>query len=214
MKISAIIPVYNNEKTIGHVLSVVTQINDIAEIIVINDGSTDRSIDQVQKFKKVKTISHDINLGKGAAVVTGWNHASNEVVFGIDGDLEKLNKIHLTNLLQKYKSNTWDMVIAAREQHGIFDMVSGDRIYKKSVVLPYMKIAHSAGNGVEQVINYAHLDKKIHVIVSKGIGHIQRYQRRGWISALPLYLHEGWQFLRTALILRMQQRGLGSRRHP
>ena len=44
MKVSAIIPAYNEEKNIGRVLSVLIQIEEISEILVINDGSTDKKM--------------------------------------------------------------------------------------------------------------------------------------------------------------------------
>ncbi len=93
MKLSIIIPVYNEEKTVQAAINKVYQVKlpSIAkEIIVINDGSTDSSKFKVQslKLKEVKLISHSKNLGKGAAIRTGLKIARGDLVVIQDADLE------------------------------------------------------------------------------------------------------------------------------
>lgn len=93
MKLSIIIPVYNEEKTIIEVVKKVAavKINGVeAEIIVVDDGSSDNSKLKVQTIKKngVKLILHNSNLGKGAAVKTGIKNANGEFILIQDADLE------------------------------------------------------------------------------------------------------------------------------
>jgi len=95
MKLSIIIPVFNEEKTISDILKRVLQVNIPGvekEIIVVDDGSSDRTVanikNQISKIKNIKFVSHGKNLGKGAAVRTGIKHATGEYILIQDADLE------------------------------------------------------------------------------------------------------------------------------
>ncbi|MBN1314662.1 MAG: glycosyltransferase family 2 protein [Anaerolineales bacterium] len=91
MKLSVIIPCYNEENTIKEILLQVLATGRASEIIVVDDGSTDGTRDILDKLydqDDVKIILHDQNKGKGAAVRTGLEHASGDVMLIQDADLE------------------------------------------------------------------------------------------------------------------------------
>ena len=91
-KLSIIIPVYNEEKTIAAVLEKVlaqSYSGWIKEIIVVNDCSSDRTEAIVRSYlDRVRYIKHKINRGKGAAIKTGLTAAAGEAVIVQDADLE------------------------------------------------------------------------------------------------------------------------------
>ena len=69
-KISVIIPVYNEERTIYHVIHDVMAIVDPDELIIVNDGSTDKTweiIDGIKDYTNIVRINHSYNMGKGVA---------------------------------------------------------------------------------------------------------------------------------------------------
>jgi len=95
MQLSVIIPVLNEEATIKNILSKVVGLKDVYEVIVVNDGSTDETLEILQKLKKtakynkkLKIFSHKTNLGKGSAIRTGIKQIKGDYVIIQDADLE------------------------------------------------------------------------------------------------------------------------------
>ncbi len=87
-KLSIIVPVYNEEKTIERVIKELKELNIEKEIIVVDDGSTDSTSKILKGIKGIKVIAHEKNLGKGAAVATGIKHARGDAILIQDADLE------------------------------------------------------------------------------------------------------------------------------
>jgi glycosyltransferase involved in cell wall biosynthesis len=86
--LSIILPMYNEEKTIGSVLDSLPS-NESIEIIVVNDRSTDNSlaeIERVQHYKPIHVINHPMNKGYGAAILSGVNKARGEIIVTMDSD--------------------------------------------------------------------------------------------------------------------------------
>jgi glycosyltransferase involved in cell wall biosynthesis len=92
MDLSVIIPVYNEIHTIDEILKRVQAVGLADEIIVVDDGSTDgtreRLAEIASEYPNLKLILHDTNRGKGAAVRTGIQAASCELLIIQDADLE------------------------------------------------------------------------------------------------------------------------------
>lgn len=95
MKLSIIIPVFNEGKTIKKVLEKISELKLSGiekEIIVIDDGSTDDSVEKIKEFVKkrqgVRFISKEKNEGKGAAVLAGIRKSTGSYILIQDADLE------------------------------------------------------------------------------------------------------------------------------
>ena len=91
MKITVIIPAYNEVKTIHEIIRRVKATGLIDEIVVVDDGSKDGTrevLAEIAESEDVRVVLHEHNQGKGAAVRTGTQNASNEVMIIQDADLE------------------------------------------------------------------------------------------------------------------------------
>lgn len=93
MKLSIIIPVFNEEDTIFEVVKRLLSTNFPGvdrEIIIVDDGSTDRTREKLKKInsKAIKVIYHKKNRGKGSAVIAGINNSSGDYIIIQDADLE------------------------------------------------------------------------------------------------------------------------------
>ncbi len=93
LTLSVIIPCYNEVSTIEPVLDRVEEVGLANEILIVDDGSTDGTRDVLREIEaqarpNVRIIYHDHNQGKGAALVTGFSHASSDIFLIQDADLE------------------------------------------------------------------------------------------------------------------------------
>jgi len=121
MKLSIIIPVYNEESTIGELIDrvVAVKLDGVErEIIVANDGSTDASALIIEEHRQsqpelLHVYSMPINLGKGAAIRLGLYHATGDVILIQDADLE-LDPNEYGRLLQPILDGKTDVVYGSR----------------------------------------------------------------------------------------------------
>lgn len=116
MKLSVIIPVYNEVENIEEILKRVKATKKAAEIIVVDDGSQDGTRDLLKKLdgkEKVRVILHEKNQGKGAAVRTGMDSAAGEIMLIQDADLE-YDPRDYPALLQPLEEGIADVVYGSR----------------------------------------------------------------------------------------------------
>ncbi len=91
MKVSVVIPVYNERQTIREIVQRVLDTGLIYEVIIVDDGSTDGTreiLKELENLPPIRVILHPANAGKGAAVRTGIQNARGDVIIIQDADLE------------------------------------------------------------------------------------------------------------------------------
>ncbi len=120
-KICVLIPAYNAEETIGSVLQKVRPLG--CDVIVVNDGSSDQT-SQIVKSHGAFLIEHHRNLGKGAALRTGFAYILQKdysLVITLDADGQH-DPSEIPSLLQAFRKVQPDLVIASRA--GAFDRMT------------------------------------------------------------------------------------------
>ncbi|EEG76767.1 glycosyltransferase family 2 protein [Dethiobacter alkaliphilus] len=142
MRIIAIIPAYNEEKTIGGVLEVLGQVPRIEEVIVVNDGSTDQTAQVVAQYSAVTLVNLDENRGKGGAIQAGLDRSRADVVLFLDADLIGLRTDHVEQLLDPVTNNDTVMSIGLFENgrvatdlaQKVAPYLSGQRAVRRDVL--------------------------------------------------------------------------------
>lgn len=159
--LTVVIPAYNAEKTIGDTLKRLTLYSKDIEIIVVDDGSTDKTASIARQFA-VKVISLPENIGYGGAIKNGIHMASHEYILLLDADGQHKNMQDIELLYNHIRE--YDMVVDARlkgyrgsisrrigkwflagiasylVEKRIPDLNSGFRIIKKSIAQKYSYI--------------------------------------------------------------------------
>jgi len=211
-KITCIVPVYNESKTIGPVLDVLTNCKLLNRIIVINDGSTDNSLEIIKKYKgKIEIINHKRRKGKGQAVREATEDVNEGIIFFCDADLIGLKEENIKDLVYPLL-NGYGMSVGVRDEPsplGRIFLLYGERMMWAK---DFQKIRNSPlinNYGLETVMNEYCKRKKIPIakIPMKGVIHLSKPKKwkRKKISIFREILSESVNVIMTKLKLLMEK---------
>ena len=121
MKISVIIPVFNEVKTVEEIIKKIESLNIDKEIIAVDDGSNDGSAEVLKKLYgegEIKLIIHKKNLGKGAAIKSGLAAAKGDIIVIQDADLET-NPQDILRLIKPIEESKTRVVFGFRDSNNL-----------------------------------------------------------------------------------------------
>lgn len=118
LRVSVIIPIYNETDTVRELLKRVREAPFNKEIIAVDDCSTDGTAEILQSEKSIVVVRHDRNRGKGAAIRTGIRHATGEIVIIQDADLE-YDPNEIPRVVKPIMDGSADIVYGSRFLRGL-----------------------------------------------------------------------------------------------
>ncbi len=190
--VSCIIPAWNEEQTIGAVISIAVHHLLVSEVIVVDDGSTDHTAD-VARDSSATVITNEKNCGKAQSMDRGVLEAKNDIILFLDADLRGLTANHLTALVEPILTKRSDMTIALRDRGSILaylnatlgPWIAGERCLNKSL---WGSVPNSYKKGFQIELALNHIASKKHLtiqtILLKGLSVRRKEQKVGIVRGL------------------------------
>lgn len=209
MKVSVIIPAYNEADRIGAVLRAVDNAELTDHIIVVDDGSTDRTAEEVRESEtQVELISLETNTGKANALSRGIKAASESTLMFMDADLIGLKSDHVDKMIKTYYQENHDMVIGVFHKgrlntdlsQKISPHLSGQRILSVDI---WEKLDKSVAEefGVEMALTKLSLGENLSTTKVKltGVTHVMKEEKRGFAEGIKSRLKMYKNIIKTTL---------------
>ncbi len=194
--IAAIIPALNEEKTIGNVITAIKNSGVCAEIIVVSDGSTDRTAEVAHRAGATRVISNTQRGGKGAALRFGLSATKAPIVLFCDADLIGIKPTHIQSLVAPVISGACAMNVGLRDRgqwffaiERLLPLISGERVFAREI-FESLPTKVSRGYMVEVAMNYY---CKLHSLKIKktpliGLTIRKKMQKIGFLRGLVGYV--------------------------
>lgn len=210
MPVSAIIPAHNEQKTIYNLVRSLKRSGLFSEIIVVNDGSRDRT-GYLAKSAGAQVINLPKNLGKGEALSAGVKEAREKVLLFFDADLSNVTNRHLHDLIEPVLQDQADMVIGLQPKYkDIYALnekipkISGQRALKREI---FESVAPDllTGYQVEEALNdYCETNNlRVRTIVLEGLEHLQKMFKSNFFVGLCGYVKMDWQLVKIFIWVRL-----------
>ncbi len=215
--VTAIIPAFDEGKTIEQAIKAAQTCPEITEIIVVDDGSTDDTFKKAQ-LKGVQVIRHPSNLGKGQAMEAGVRASKNDIFLFLDADLIGLKGSHLSQLITPVLSREYGMsvgVVDRQKRWGAFYLdffdysrwpLAGTRVVQRnfweSVPLKYKRKFY-----IESAISYLARKRstKIKRILLLKVSHLVKEKKHGLLKGVFYRLRMSGQIFWVNILLRFSK---------
>lgn len=165
-KLSIVVPVYNEEKTVALILKKIFEVDfgktDL-EVIVVNDGSKDKTLEILEKLKKkysIKLVTYKDNRGKSSALREGFKHVTGDVVTVQDGDLEYSPR-DFNKMLKKMLEDDVFVVYGSRRLDKTNVQYSGLSFFMGGLILTYMVNILYGSNITDEPTCYKMFESKL-----------------------------------------------------
>jgi glycosyltransferase involved in cell wall biosynthesis len=219
--IAAVLPTYNEETNVGDVIQVLLDTKILDEIVLVDDGSTDRTFDVLSQAAtrdpRVRLVQHDRNKGKGEAIFSACAATSAPYLLLLDADLKNLTPGHLCALMAPILEHRADMTLGlfvgghliTDLSHWLAPYLTGQRGLRADI-LRFISREAAAGYGFEVALTVAARQQgyRKRVVPLKGVWHPQSELRpeRGFWKGAVWKLRMYGQILRAWIIATRERR--------
>ena len=192
MTVSCIVPAYNEAARIGAVLQVLVHHPLIAEVIVVDDGSSDDTA-AVARRHPVTVVALPQNRGKTWALSVGFETARQPLLLLIDADLRGLTADHITRLVQPVLDGHAEVAISLRgNAPGLWraiglDYISGERVFPRALMTGRSAALRRLPKfGFEVFLNRLWLERGLSLSVARWpeVGSLAKARKHGLIAGL------------------------------
>lgn len=212
--VSVIIPVYNEVRTISSILEIVRTWGKAQEIIVVDDGSTDKTVKAVRKFgHDVQLITVKNNRGKGWALSLGIAKSHGDILMFLDGDVVGLTHTDLSAMLLPISQQRADMVLGVARFWSTtvgkrtiepFTDITGERVLLRKNIIDHLTDMKNVGYGVELLLNDLHASKRVVRVMLPFVYILGKFEKQKLPDAMISYIKEA-----TDLIAQAVRQGTG-----
>lgn len=215
MRVSCVIPAYNEARTIAGVIEAVRACPQVDEVIVVSDGSSDDTPRRAADAGADHVIVLPRNGGKSRAVLEALGRARGDVIVLIDGDLYGLGSAHIEQLLAPVLAGRAEMAVALFAgdlQHRLQPLLSGQRTVHRSLLLGSERLER-AGFGLEIVLGRLARDRRSRIarVMWQGVSHRSKHAKYGTLNGVRLKVRASSDLARQAGTI-LRGRGLAARK--
>ncbi|NLM38997.1 MAG: glycosyltransferase family 2 protein [Firmicutes bacterium] len=206
MGVTAIVPAYNEEATVGRVIEALLDCPAVDDVLVVSDGSTDRTA-EVARCYPVRVLELPENRGKGGAMKAGVENTTNDVVVFIDADLVGLKPEHIANLIEPVRSGRADMSVGLFEDgrfatdlaQKIAPFLSGQRAVRRSLFQEIPQLEHTR-YGIEVALSrYADRHEiPVEIVHLHDLSQVMKEEKRGVVKGLCARMRMYWEIMKWA----------------
>jgi len=193
--IAAVVPAYNESQTVGLVVKTLKSTPEINEVIVIDDGSEDRT-HAIAQTAGAKAIKVNPNQGKGEAMSLGASLTDAETIIFVDADFTNLTPEHIQSILNPIINGQYDMVTGVVDRgksinkmmKSMDDPFAGIRALKREIweATPQeFKSGYLVDSGL--YVTAKRMDKKIKNVVLNNLKQVTKTKKHGFTKGVWLY---------------------------
>jgi glycosyltransferase involved in cell wall biosynthesis len=211
MKIAAVIPAYNEANNLSRVLIPLRRCPEVAEIIVVSDGSTDGTADLARRMG-AQVIELPQNRGKGAAVQAGLQATTAEVILLLDADLIGLTPRHVQDLLMPIFNQQAMMTIGCFSSgrlptdlsQQMVPFLNGQRAVSRELLTALPNLDHSK-YGLEVVMSrYARAKHcKVVWVDLPNLSQVMKEEKIGLLRGFAARLRMYWQIIKVLVAVKI-----------